>query len=62
MPKCKECGNTRDFLSAYIEFEVSIFDETGRCVDNWAGDRERLDVDYPPECGVCSSINIEGEV
>jgi hypothetical protein len=62
MPKCRECGNTREFLSAWIEFEVSVFDETGKCVDNWAGSRERLDSDYPLECRTCTSTDIEGEI
>ena len=62
MPKCKDCGNTKEFLTAYVEFEVSVFDETGRCVENWAGDRDRLDHEYPPECGACGSNEIEGEV
>ncbi len=62
MPKCLECGNTAKFITAYIEFEVSIFDEYGKCVDNYAGDRERLDETYPTECKECGSIKIEGEV
>lgn len=61
MPKCLECGNTREFISAWVEFQVDIFDGE-KCVDNYSGDRERLDETYPPECRVCNSTNIEGEV
>jgi hypothetical protein len=61
MPKCLDCGNTKEFITAYLEFEVSIFDQEN-CVDNYAGDRERLDETYPPECRECDSTNIEGEI
>ena len=61
MPKCNNCGNTREFITAWIEFEVSIFDGD-KCVDNYAGDRERLDETYPPECRKCDSTDIEGDV
>jgi hypothetical protein len=61
MPKCLDCGNTVKFISAFIEFEVSIFDGD-KCVDNYSGDRERLDEKYPPECNECNSTKIEGEV
>ena len=61
MPKCLECGNTREFISAWVEFQVDIFDGE-KCVDNYSGDRERLDETYSPECRVCNSTNIEGEV
>jgi hypothetical protein len=59
MPKCKDCGNTKEFITAWIEFEVSIF-KGDKCVDNYAGDRERVDETYLPECKVCSSTDIEG--
>lgn len=59
MPKCKECGNTQEFVTAWIEFEVSIFDQD-KCVDNYSGDRERVDETYPPECKPCGSTDIEG--
>jgi hypothetical protein len=61
MPKCRSCGNTKEFITAWVEFEVSVFDGD-KCVDNWAGDRERFDEKYPPECRVCDSTDIEGEV
>jgi hypothetical protein len=61
MPKCNACGNTTKFTIAYIEFEVAIF-QGDKCVDNFSGDRERLDETYPPECYDCGSIKIEGEV
>jgi len=61
MPMCRECENTTEFITAYIEFEVVIF-EGDKCVDNYAGDRERLDLDYPPECRDCGSTDIKGEV
>lgn len=61
MPKCLKCKNTTEFITAWLEFEVSIFDQN-KCVDNYAGDRERLDQTYPPECRECGSTEIEGEV
>jgi hypothetical protein len=61
MPKCKDCGNTKEFITAWIEFEVSIF-QGDKCVDNYAGDRERVDETYPAECKPCGSTQIEGEV
>lgn len=61
MPKCLECDNDREFITAYIEFEVAIF-QGDKCVDNYAGDRERFDETYPPECKECGSTRIEGRV
>lgn len=59
MPKCLRCGNDNEFITAYVEFEVVIF-AGGRQIDSYAGDRERLDETYPPECKVCGSTEIEG--
>ena len=59
MPKCRNCGNTKEFIISYIEFEVAVFQDD-RCVDNYSGDRERNDVNFPPECKVCTSTDIEG--
>lgn len=59
MPRCNECGNDTKFVTAWIEFEVSIF-EGDKCVDNIAGDRDRYDNEYPPECIECGSSDIEG--
>jgi hypothetical protein len=61
MPKCRDCGNTSEFITAYVEFQVDIY-EDDKCIDNYAGDRERIDETYPPECAECNSTNIEGEV
>lgn len=61
MPKCLECLNTTEFITAYIEFQVDIY-EGDKCIDNYAGDRERLDETYPPECKECGSLNIDGDV
>ena len=61
MPKCLDCNNTTKFITTFIEFEVSIFDGD-KCVDNYSGDRERLDETHPPECNECGSTKIEGEV
>jgi hypothetical protein len=61
MPTCLDCGNTKEFITAYVEFEVSIFDGD-KCVDNYSGDRERFDEKYPPECKECNSTNIKGEI
>jgi len=61
MPKCLDCLNTREFITAYIEFQVYIY-EGDKCIDNYAGDRERLDETYPPECRECGSNNIEGDI
>jgi len=58
VPKCKECGNTKEFIISYIEFEVVKFNET-KIIDNYSGDRERNDVNFPPECKVCNSTDIE---
>ena len=44
-PKCKDCGNTKEFIVAYIEFEVLKFDN-GKIIDSYAGDRERCDEQY----------------
>lgn len=57
-PKCKDCGNTKEFIVAYIEFEVLKFDN-GKIIDSYAGDRERCDEQYKPKCQVCKSTNIE---
>lgn len=59
MPKCIECNNSVKFITAYIEFEVGIY-EGDRCVDTYSGDRDRLDDKYPPECVECGSTKIEG--
>jgi hypothetical protein len=61
MPKCLDCLNTKEFITAHVEFEVNIY-EGDKCVDNYGGDRERLDEAYPPECKNCGSTNIDGEV
>jgi len=61
MPKCLDCLNTKEFITAYIEFQVDIY-EGNKCIDNYAGDRERLDETYPPECKECGSNNIEGDI
>jgi hypothetical protein len=61
VPKCLECGNRTEFITAWLEFEISTF-QGEKCVENWAGDRERLDETYPPECKECGSTEIEGEV
>lgn len=61
MPKCLDCGNTKEFITAHIEFEVAIFDGD-KCVDNYSGDRERFDEKYPPECKECNSTKIEGAI
>jgi hypothetical protein len=61
MPKCLDCLNTTEFITAYIEFQVDIY-EGDKCIDNYAGDRERLDETYPPECKECGSLNIDGDV
>lgn len=61
MPKCLECGNTERFITAYVEFQVDIY-QGEKCIDNYAGDRERIDETYAPECMICNSTNIEGEV
>jgi hypothetical protein len=61
MPKCLDCLNTREFITAYIEFQVDIY-EGDKCIDNYAGDRERLDETYPPECKECGSNNLEGDI
>ena len=61
MPKCLSCGNTKEFITAYVEFQVDIY-QGDKCVDNYAGDRERIDHTYPPECKVCESTNLEGDV
>jgi len=61
MPRCRNCGNNEKFITAWIEFEVSVFDGD-KCVDNYSGYGERLDMTYPPECCKCNSTDIEGEV
>ena len=61
MPKCLDCNNTKEFITAFIEFEVSIFDGD-KCVDNYGGDRERVDEKYPPECKECESTKIDGDI
>jgi hypothetical protein len=61
MPRCKGCGNDKEFITAWVEFEVVIFDGD-KVIDNYAGDRERLDRIYQPECKVCGNTNIEGEL
>jgi hypothetical protein len=61
MPKCKDCGNTTDFILAYVEFEVVTY-EGDKIIDQYAGDRERFDEKYPPECFKCNSLNIEGNI
>ena len=58
MPRCRECGSESKFITAWIEFEVSVF-QNGKCIDNYAGDRERYDEKYPPECMECNSSDIE---
>ena len=59
MPKCRECDNDKKFITAWIEFEVAVFDGD-RVIDNYAGDRERFDEQYPPECTECGSTDIDG--
>ena len=61
MPKCLDCGNTREFITAFIEFQIETFQDN-KLVDQLAGDRERLDETYPPECRECNSTNIEGDI
>ncbi len=61
MPKCLDCGNKSEFITAYVDFQVDIY-EGDRIVDNYGGDRERIDETYPPECKPCGSIRIEGGV
>jgi hypothetical protein len=61
MPKCLACGNTAQFITAFIEFEVSIF-EGDKVIDTFSGDRERFDETYPPECKECGSTKIEGNI
>jgi hypothetical protein len=59
MPKCKACSNDKNFLTTYIEFEVVTY-SGDRIIDQYSGDRERLDEQYPPECNECGSTDIEG--
>ena len=61
MPTCRDCGNTTEFITAYLEFEVVVF-QGDKCIDNYGGDRERLDLEYPPSCKPCGSEDIEGGV
>ena len=61
MPKCLDCGNTEKFITAYVEFQVDIY-QGDKCVDNYGGDRERIDETYPPECGLCNSTKLEGNI
>lgn len=65
MPKCNDCGNTKKFIVTYFEFEIQTY-EGNQLIDQEAGDRDRLDywIDdtYKPECGLCCSINIEGDI
>jgi hypothetical protein len=61
MPKCLDCNNTREFITAVVEFEVAIY-EGEDLIDNYAGDRERIDETYPPECKECGGTKIEGSV
>ena len=61
MPRCRECGNENEFITAHIEFQVNIY-QSGKLVDNYGGDRERVDEQYPPECKECGSTDIEGEI
>lgn len=65
MPKCKDCGNERDFIVTYIEFEKVTY-QGNVVIDQEAGDRERADYwledSYKPECAKCDSTNIEGEL
>lgn len=59
MPKCRECDNDKDFVVAYIEFEVQHF-QGDKLIDQTAGDRDRYDHEYAPECMECGSTDIEG--
>ena len=65
MPKCKDCGNDKDFIVTYMEFEIVTY-EGDRIINQKAGDRERLDYwikdMYKPECYKCASTNIEGDI
>lgn len=61
MPKCLDCGNDREFITAWVEFQVHIF-QGDKCVATSSGDSERFDEAYPPECMACDSTNIEGEI
>jgi len=60
MPKCAECGNDKNFLVAYIEFEVQTF-QGDKVIDTLSGDRDRFDHEYPPECADCGSTDIENK-
>lgn len=61
MPRCIDCDNDKEFILAYVEFEVVTY-EGERIIDQYAGDRERFDEKYPPECFKCNSLNIEGNI
>jgi len=63
MPKCLECNNESTFIVTYVEFEKQTY-EGDRIIEQYAGDRERLDYwlgdKYKPECGECDSTNVVG--
>ena len=59
MPKCRECDNDKRFLVAYLEFELITY-QGDKIIDQEAGDRDRYDHKYAPECADCGSTDIEG--
>lgn len=59
MPKCEDCGNTSNFIITYIEFDTVKYQD-GKVIDEYAGERNRYDNEYPPACAECDSIFIEG--
>ena len=61
MPKCLDCGNTKDFIVAYIQFATLSY-KNNELVFESSGDHDRYDETYPPECRECNSTNIEGDV
>lgn len=61
MPKCLDCGNEVEFIVAYVEFEKVTY-QGEHIIDQYAGDRERLDEKYLPECYKCNKTNIEGDI
>jgi hypothetical protein len=61
MPRCIDCDNDKEFILAYVEFEVVTY-KGDKIIDQYAGDRERFDEGYAPECNKCNSLNIEGDI
>lgn len=61
MPKCRECDNDKQFIISYVEFDTVTF-QGDKIIDEEAGDRDRFDHEYPPECSECGSTDIEGDI